>query len=471
MQWKGSLEIKGTKWGNNYQVEVNKKVKTYRINMLKLYVERGRIEETATPGRMDIPGEPRGETQVGCGCVLGGHPQAAAVEQGGTNLVGVKRNVAEEVSVNEEDLLRLVTFQLKKSIQDVCVGAELNGEQQNEVMEDDRSIRCKPFPLPYAKRGEIREKIKNMMDTGIVRESSLPYASPLVVVKKKDGSNRMCVDYRNLNLAAVADSAPMTTAEDLFGKLGKCQYYSTIDLSKGYWQILVAEEDMPKTAFVTTDGCYEFLRMLFGMKNSVVTLVRGMRKLLQDMDNVKCYIEDLIVYTKDGAAHLQVLDKLLEELKQPGFVIRPTKCVFGSKFVEFLGHSIGEDCISINDENLEKIRSAKRPTTNKEVRSFLGLANYYRDHMPSFVAIAAPLSDLTKKGLPKSVRREDAQEKTFVTLHESLVRRPILRLPDYNKTFILRTDAPNCGLGAVLIQEHEGRFFPMAYGSKKLTSA
>ena len=147
----------------------------------------------------------------------------------------------------------------------------------------DCPIRCKPYPLPYAKRGEIREEIKSMMDTGVVREFSSPYASPLVVVKKKDGSNRMCVVYRKLNLVTVADPAPMTTAEDLFGKLGKCQYYSTIDLSKGYWQIPVAEEDIHKTAFLTPNDCYEFLRMPFAMKNSGATLVRGIRKLLQDL--------------------------------------------------------------------------------------------------------------------------------------------------------------------------------------------
>ena len=124
---------------------------------------------------------------------------------------------------------------------------------------DDRPIRCKPYPLSYVKRGEIREEIKNRMDTGIVRESSSPYASSLVVVKKKDGSNRMCLDYRKLNLVTVADPAPITTAEDLFGKLGKCQYYLTIDLSKGYWQIPVAEEDIHKTAFVTPYGCFSGL--------------------------------------------------------------------------------------------------------------------------------------------------------------------------------------------------------------------
>ena len=162
---------------------------------------------------------------------------------------------------------------------------------------------------------------ENMMDTGIVRESSLPYAFPLVVVKKKDGSNRMCVDYRKLHLVTVADPAPRTTAEDLFEKLGKCKCYSTVDLSKGCWQIPVAVEDIHKTAFVTPDGCYEFLLMPFGMKNSGATLVRVMRKLVQDMDNVECRIDDLIVCTKDWATHLQVLDKLLEKLRQAGLVI------------------------------------------------------------------------------------------------------------------------------------------------------
>ena len=198
------------------------------------------------------------------------------------------------------------------------------------------------------------------------------------------------------------------------------------------------------------------------MKNSGATLVHGMRKLLQDTDNVEYYIDDLIVYTKDLATHLQVLDKLWEKLRQAGLVIQPTKCVLGLKSVEFFGHSMGENCIFINEENLEKIRSAKRPTTKKEVRSFLGLANYYRDHMPSFAAIAAPLNDLTKKGLPESVRWEYAQKKAFVTLRQSLVSRPILRLLDRNKTVILRTGGSNCGLGAALVQEYEGILFPLA---------
>ena len=179
----------------------------------------------------------------------------------------------------------------------------------------------------------------------------------------------------------------------------------------------------------------------------------------------------MIVYTEDWDTHLRVLDELLRRLQKARLAFRPTKCLFSSKSVKFLGHLVGGDCITNNEENLEKIRQAKRPTSKKEARSFLGLANYYRDHIPTFAAIAAPLSDLTKKGFPERVRWDEPQEKAFVTLRESLLRRPVLRLSDHAKAFVLCTDAANCGLGAALMQEHHEKYYPVAYGSKKLTSA
>ena len=190
----------------------------------------------------------------------------------------------------------------------------------------------------------------------------------------------------------------MSTAEDLFQRLGKSKYYTKIDLSKGYWQIPVAEEDVEKTAFITPDGTYDLLRMPFGMKNSGTTLVRGTRKILAGMKNVDSYIDDLIIHTNDWQAHLQVLKELLRRLHKAGLTVKRSKCVFGAESVEFLGHYIGRDWITIDEDNLEKIRTARRPTTKKEVRSFLGLANYYRAHIPTFAAVAAPLTDLTRKG-------------------------------------------------------------------------
>ena len=169
--------------------------------------------------------------------------------------------------------------------------------------------------------------------------------------------------------------------------------------------------------------------MPFGKKNLRATLVRGIRKFLQGLDHVESYIDALIVYTKDWGIHLQVLDELLHRLQQAHLAVWPTKCLFGSKSVEFFGHFVVGDCIMINEENLEKIHQAKRPTTKKEEQSFLEHANYYSDHIPSFAAIAAPLSDLTRKGLPELVRWDEPQEKAFVTLPENLLHRQVLRYP------------------------------------------
>ena len=260
----------------------------------------------------------------------------------------------------------------------------------------------------------------------------------------------------------------MKTPKDLFRCLGKSNYFSKIDLSKGYWQIPVAEEDVKKTAFVTPEGNYEFIQMPFGMKNLGATLVRGLRMLISDVDS---YIDDLIVYTEDWDTHIRVLDELMTRLQQANLTARPTKCVFRAKSVEFLGHQVSFDWITVNDDNLEKIRMAQRPTTKKEVRSFLGLVNYYRAHIPLFAAISAPLSDFTRKGQLNKVQWGKAQERAFLTLQKRLLKKPILKLPDHQKPFILRTDASNCGLVASLMQEHNDKLYPVAYASKKLSSA
>ena len=218
-----------------------------------------------------------------------------------------------------------------------------------------------------------------------------------MIVKKKDGSDCICVDYRKLNKLTIVDPEPMITAEDLFQRFRKSKYYSKIDLSKGYWQIPVAEKNIEKTAFITPDGTHDFLRMPFGMKNSGATLVREMRKIFAEMNNIDSYIDDLIIHTNDWQAHLQVLGELLQRLHKAGLTVKPSKCVFGAESKEFLGHYIGHDWITISENNLEKIRITRRLTTKKEVRSILGLANYYHAHIATFTAVAVPLTDLTCK--------------------------------------------------------------------------
>ena len=251
----------------------------------------------------------------------------------------------------------------------------------------------------------------------------------------------MCVDYRKLNKLTVFDPEPMPTAEHLFQKLNGDKYFTRIDLSKGYWQISIPEEDIPKTAFVTPDGSYEFLKMPFGMINSAATLKRAMKKLLRGLDNVEFYWDDILIHTRTWEEHIKALRELFRRLLAAGMTIRPTKCLFGVNTVDFLGHHLEEGLIGLHEDNVTKIRDAPRPTTKKQIRSFMGLAGYYRDFIPNFAALAAPLSDLTRKGQPNKVEWGEAQEKAYQSIKALLTKEPVLRLPDSRKTYFLQTDA------------------------------
>ena len=194
---------------------------------------------------------------------------------------------------------------------------------------------------------------------GVIRKSSSPYASPVVIVKKKDGSNGICVDYRKLNKVTILNLEPIKTSENLFLKLAKSRFLSKMDLSKGYWQIPVAEEDVFKTAFVTPDETDEFLRMSFSMKNSGATLVRGIREVLSGISGIESYIDDLIVFSSDWKTHLRTLEELLRRLSEANLTAQPSKCIFGASTVEFLGHDVGYDWITPNNVNLDKVARAK----------------------------------------------------------------------------------------------------------------
>jgi len=189
------------------------------------------------------------------------------------------------------------------------------------------------------------------------------------------------------------------------------------------------------------------------------------------MKNVEFYRDDILVHTRTREEHLKTLRELFRRIAQAGMTIRPSKCILGVDRVDFPGHQLQKGLIGLHEDNVAKIRKAARPTTKNQVRSFIGLAGYYRDFIPNLAAVAAPLSDLTRKGQPNKVEWGDAQEKAYRSIKILLTNGPILRLTDPEKTFVLRTDASDYGIGAVLMQEHEGKLFPICYTSKKLSDA
>ena len=235
----------------------------------------------------------------------------------------------------------------------------------------------------------------------------------------------------------------MTTPDELFQKMTHAKYFTTLDLSKGFWQVSMNEEDIKKTAFVTPDGLYEFLKMPFGLVNSSATLVKGLRDLFGDANNVSFYVDDIIVYNDTFEEHMKTLEKVLCIIKKANIKLRPTKCHFIKEEIEFIGHKILGGYLIPNTDNDEKIRNAPRPKTKKEVQAFLGLSGFYRKYIPNYATLATPLTNLIRKGKPNKVNWTSTEEESFNSLKNALSSKPVLKIPDFNKRFILRTDASN----------------------------
>jgi hypothetical protein len=340
-------------------------------------------------------------------------------------------------------------------------------EQHKICLTTDEPIKLRPYPLPYAMREIVNKEIKQMLEDGIIERTDSPYASPIVMVRKADGSFRLCIDYRKLNKITIFDGEPMPSMVDIFNSLVQDNYFSKFDLSKGFWQIPIRAEDKPKTAFVTPDGIYQFRKMPFGAINSTATFNRLMRKAYGNIANIDSFVDDVLAHTQEWEYHITVLRKFFEATRKAGLTIRPKKSKIGCKTLEFLGHTIGKGKLTPQQEKIGKILDSKVPETKKEVRSFLGLIGYYRNFIPNFSLIAAPLTDLTKKFLPAKVKWTENEQKAFVKLKDLVTQEPILRIPDFNKTFFLQTDASDQGVGGVLLQEWNGIKCPVAFFSKK----
>lgn len=292
----------------------------------------------------------------------------------------------------------------------------------------------------------------------------------MVIVKKKDGSLRICVDYRRLNQLSKADAYPMPRIDDLLDQIGQAQFISTIDLAKGYWQVPVAVDDRPKTAFSTPFGLFQFNVMPFGLQGAPASFQRLMDKVITGLTFASCYLDDLIIYSYSWTHHLQHVHEVLSRLAEAGLTANVKKCRFGMSSCVYLGHVVGGGSVRPEPSKVLAVANFPRPTSIKIVRAFLGLAGYYRRFIPNYASIAAPLSDLTRKqGNHHKFEWTDECQAAFEMLKNTLSSTPVLRNPDFNRTFILQTDASNRGIGAVLSQVDEtGVEHPIAFFSKKL---
>ena len=277
-----------------------------------------------------------------------------------------------------------------------------------------------------------------------------------------------CIDFRSLNKIVIFDPEPIPNPQVLYSSMSAGEFFTKLDLSKGYWQIPVDKNDQEKTSFLTPDGLYHFKFMPFGLVTASAVFTKMMRIVLNGVENVVNYIDDIVIYTKDFDSHIKTFDIVLERLRRANLSVRPTKCMVGFHSIELLGHEIGKGVIKTNLKLAEKVIAAPRPVTKKQVRSFLGLTGFYRDFIPNYSDIALPLTELTRKGSSEKVKWGEQREEAFLKLKQCLVNPPILHLPDPDRLFILKFDASENGIGCPLMQRYDNHEFPVAYASKKL---
>ena len=331
-----------------------------------------------------------------------------------------------------------------------------------------RPIRMPPYRLPYAYRELVREELRDMEQSGVIEPSTSEWASPVVLVKKKDGSMRFCVDYRRLNSVARYDAYPMPRVDELIDKLGSAKYITTLDLARGYWQVPMAEDSREMTAFSTPFGLYQFRVMPFGLSGAPATFQRLMDQVVRGLEEFSAaYIDDLVIHSRTWEEHLRHIQAVLQRLQEAGLTAKPPKCQFGMQQCVYLGHVVGNGGVRPEKSKLLAVESFPVPKTKKEVRTFLGLTGYYRRFIENYASVAAPLTDLTKTA-PTRVVWTSGCEEAFGALRQALCQTPVLRSPDFNKPFVLQTDASERGVGAVLSQSIDGEEHPVAFFSRKL---
>ncbi|GJY00360.1 putative reverse transcriptase domain-containing protein [Tanacetum coccineum] len=321
-----------------------------------------------------------------------------------------------------------------------------------------------PYRLAPAEMQELSTQLQELSDKGFIRPSSSPWGAPVLFVKKKDGSFRMCIDYRELNKLTVKNRYPLPRIDDLFDQLQGSRVYSKIDLRSGYHQLRVREEDIPKTAFRTHYGYYEFQVMPFGLTNAPAVFMDLMNRVSKPYLDifVIMFIDDILIYSKSRKEHEGHLRLILKLLKEEKLYAKFSKCEFWLSKVQFLGHVIDSEGIHVDPAKIESIKDWASPKTPTEIRQFLGLAGYYRRFIEGFSKIARPMTKLTQKSM-KFDWGEKA-EAAFQLLKQKLCSAPILALPEGSENFVVYCDASHKGLGAVLMQKEK----VIAYASRQL---
>ncbi|TID17214.1 hypothetical protein CANINC_004073 [Pichia inconspicua] len=342
------------------------------------------------------------------------------------------------------------------------------------ILKEPRHVTAKTqYPLSYAEKQELTKQVDQLIAQGFVRSSTSPFNSPVLFVRKKDNTLRMCVDFRLLNNNTIKDKFPIPHIDQLISRFGTAKVYSKLDLMSGYYQVRIQDEDIEKTAFSTDTGHYEWVVMPFGLTNAPATFQRMMNTVLQPYLTkfVQVYLDDIFIYSNDYEQHYDHIAKVLKTLRENKLVAKLKKCAFFYRNLRFLGHVITPEGIQTDPEKVDKVRDWPTPKTPKDGMKFLGLTSYYRKFIKDHSKIAKPIHDFINKKCSWSTD----QNKAFETLKKVLISAPTVVHPIWkdNYKFVLHTDACGNALGYTLEQlDPNGKIRGViAYGSKKLVGS
>lgn len=333
-----------------------------------------------------------------------------------------------------------------------------------------RPVSQKGYRLSHHEMEFLKQQLADLIAKGLIRPSSSPWMSPVVLVTKKDGSLRLCIDFRALNAATARDAYPLPRTDDILSRMKGCRYFTSLDVQAAFWNVPVNPSDIPKTGFTTPFGNFEWVAMPFGLVNASSTFQRLIDTVLSGCAHSAAYIDDCFVASETWEEHLVHLEETLQRFIKAGLKLKLSKCAFACEAVKCLGHIVDEAGLHVDPDKVTAIKSIPAPRDATGVRSFLGMTNYFRQFIPEYAKISMPLQDLTKKRT-KFEWTQDCED-AFSELKQCLCRDPCLIMPDFTQPFTLHTDWSKCAIGAVLSQTGaDGLDHPIAFASRTLNPA
>jgi hypothetical protein len=417
MQWKGPFVVKEVVGQMDYRLDVHGKMKTFHANMLKKFITRPEyVAGVAVVGSDEMER---------CDEVNHSHELPSL----DVDLSGPSVETADNVHICEK-----LSSSQKKQVKNLLASFSdvlLDQPGRTTLIEHDIQttssdpVRVRQYPLPFNKMIEVDQELSKMLKMGVIVATDSPYSAPIVIVKKKDGTNRFCIDYRCLNKVTLFDPEPIPCLEGIFTRLAGKEYYSKFDLTKGYWQVPLSETASLMSAFTVPDlGHFRFTVMPFGLVNAPATFTRLMRIVLKGKEDADNFIDDTILGHTHWEDHLESIRDFLSRLRRSSLTAKPSKCFVGYDSLECFGHEVGNNVQQPHSSKVEVIRNAPVPASKKQVRAFIGLVGFYRKFVPNFAEITLPLTDLTRKGQPTRVQWGEAQNRAFTTLKRVLTGTP-----------------------------------------------